>query len=245
VRSKAQSVRRLVAPKLADAELPDRPHSIQDEKVRDGKLSKMNKEDVNEDTASTCSAEESSATSRSDDEQECITDPDLLTRLLKDAQGEWVTKKGSSVKINGLVATWSNGMKGSLSADHEFLYLKFPQDEKEYHAHLRIEDNVLCWSDGDFWRRSENRDVPLPEEEWHGVLKPKKNESLISQEKVVIHGVVSVGHSSDTETESSADETPALGHKCGQRKMRTRRERTEKSSLTLQVKQEAPLDLLS
>merc|ERR1719428_2474964 len=44
VRSQAQSVRRLVAPKLADATLPDRPHSIQDEKVRDGKLSKMNKE---------------------------------------------------------------------------------------------------------------------------------------------------------------------------------------------------------
>lgn len=191
---------------------------------------------------STCSVGESLATLS---ERECITDPDLLTRLLKDVQGDWVTKRGSPLKIQGLVATWSSGSTGSLSADDDFLYLKFAGDEKEYHAHLRMEDNVLCWSDGDFWRRSENQDVPLQEEEWHGVLVPKRRHALAAQEKVVIHGVVSVGHSSDTETESSEDETPALGHKRGQRKMKTLRERTEKSSLPLQVKQEAPLDLLS
>jgi len=62
-----------------------------------------------------------------------------------------------------------------------------------------------------------------------GVLLLPKNQ-LPSPGKAVIHGIASVGHSSDTETESSADETPARGHKHGQRRMRTRRERTEKSS---------------
>lgn len=240
VRSKAQSVRRMVAPKLADAELPGHPDCMQN---------KDNK-DLSEDTASTCSVGETDNAQdckSDDDEQVSVTDPDLLTRLLKEVQGDWVTKKGSTLKINGLVATWSSGFTGSLSADHEFLYLKFPQDEKEYHAYLRKEDSVLCWSDGDCWRREENRDVPLKEQEWHGVLLPQAS-SIKLQKKAAIHGVVSIGHCSDTESESSSDETPAVGHKQrGQRKMRTRRERTEKSTLTSQSQdgQEAVLDLLA
>merc|ERR1711977_53760 len=75
---------------------------------------------------------------------------------------------------------------------------------------------------------------PAEEEEWHGVLLPQKSQALfkrtpsnpIESKKVVINGIVSVGHSSDTETESSADETSASGQKRGQRRMRTRRERT-------------------
>jgi hypothetical protein len=240
VRSKAHSVRLLVAPKLNDAELPGHPDSLPN---------KESKEDISEDTASTCSVGDTSNVDdcKSDgvlsDEQESITDPELLTRRLKEVQGDWVTKKGSTLKISGLVATWSAGFTGSLSADHEFLYLKFPNDEKEYHAYLRMDDNVLCWSDGDLWRRSENKDMPLPEQEWHGVLVPQRQPS---QEQLVVHGLVSVGHCSDTESESSADETPAVGHRQrGQRKMRTRKERTEKSTLTSQDKQEAIPDLLA
>jgi hypothetical protein len=238
VRSKAHSVRLLVAPKLNDAELPGHPDSLPN---------KESKED-SEDNASTCIEDTSNVHDcKSDgalsDEQESVTDPELLTRRLKEVQGDWVTKKGSTLKISGLVATWSAGFTGSLSADHEFLYLKFPNDEKEYHAYLRMDDNVLCWSDGDLWRRSENKDMPLPEQEWHGVLVPQRQPS---QEQLVVHGLVSVGHCSDTETESSADETPAVGHRQrGQRKMRTRKERTEKSTLTSQDKQEASPDLLA
>lgn len=236
VRSKAKSARQLIAPKLQDI-------CLEDYLVAPETQLKEDKDCFgHEDTQSTCSSAGESLD------------------MLKDVQGEWLTKKGSEVKISGSVATWSSGTTGSLSADDEFLYLQLPNDEGKYHAYLRTEDGVLCWSDGDFWRRPVvlwtdgdfKQHVPLQavQQEWHGVLLPPKPNARTS-EKVVIHGLVSLGHSidTDTESESSAHETPTSGRKSGQRSLRTRRERTEKSSLTSPDSQEAGeqqiLDLLS
>jgi len=116
VRSKAQSVRRTVAPKLEGAEV------IQD------------KGDLSEDTASTCSGA---------DEHAPITHD-----LLEAVQGEWRTKRGTEMKVNG--SEVSGFINASLVVEGEFLYLHFPNDEKEYYAYLRADDGILCWSDGDF-----------------------------------------------------------------------------------------------
>lgn len=203
VRSKAQSVRRTVAPKLEGAEV------IQD------------KGDLSEDTASTCSGA---------DERAPITHD-----LLEAVQGEWRTKRGTEMKVNG--SEVSGFINASLVVEGEFLYLHFPNDEKEYYAYLRADDGILCWSDGDFWRRPQDKSFRREEEEeqWHGVLLPPKNPSNSSAKasaKTVIHGIACVGHSSDTETESSADETSSQGQRRGQRRMKTRKERTENSSRT-------------
>lgn len=251
VRSKAQSVRRLVAPKLALQEISEVISQICPEPIKD--------KDASEDTASTCSIGESLVTSETQesdstpiDEQESVTD-----FLMYAVQGEWVTRKGSNLKIDGSVATFSCGSAGSLFVDGEFLYLHIPNDTNEYHAYLRMEDGVLCWSDGDFWRRPSNGPIHPQQEEWHGVLLPPKNSLRLSGKKPVtpiIHGIVSVGHSCDTESESSADETPLPARIRGQRKTKTRRERTHKSSSTSKTSSESDrqadasqdaLDLLS
>jgi hypothetical protein len=234
VRSRAQSVRRLVGPKLACQDSIDISSETLPEAIQD--------KDASEDTASTCSAGESLTTS--DAQDGCQSEATLaadehepITEFLMYAvQGEWITQKGTHLKIDGSIATWSSAFTGSLFVDGDFLYLHFPDDENEYHAYLRMEDGVLCWSDGDFWRRPQNRHIPL-KEEWHGVLLPPNN-PLQSSGKKVVHGIVSVGHSSDTETESSSDEASSQGDKhgqrrSGQRRMRTRKERTEKSSRIL------------
>jgi len=210
VRSKAQSVRRTVAPKLEGAEV------IQE------------KGDLSEDTASTCSPAASLQDCDGANEQGHITD-----FLLYAVQGEWLTRRGTELKVSGSEASWSSGIKASLVAEGEFLYLHLPNDEKEYHAYLRADDGVLCWSDGDFWRRPQDKSFNPHEEEWHGVLLPPKNPSISSANasaKKVVIGMVCVGHSSDTETESSADETSSQGQRRGQRRMKTRKERTEQSS---------------
>jgi hypothetical protein len=214
VRSRARALRRLVIPKL---ECGQDIGSIIDESCPEA----IQNKDAGEDTASTCSGEESGVE---------VKKAPITHFLMYAVQGEWITKKCSKVKISGSDATWSSDFKGSLSVDGELLYLKFPDDEKEYHAYLRTEDGVLCWSDGDFWRRPQDTHTDLTDEVWHGVLLPPKNPQ--SSAKKVIHGFVCVGHSSDTESESSADETPSNGHQRGQRRMRTRKERTEKFSRT-------------
>lgn len=218
VRSKAQSVRRRIAPKLNEQGFEDLP--IQDK----GDLA----------SESTCTSNTQDLSCRSDgthlsgvDEEECVTG------LLKDVQGEWLTKRNNSVKVSGSSALWASGSTGSLFVDRDFLYLHLPTDTKEYHAYLRVEDGALCWSDGDQWRRPGQRDMPVQEEEWHGVLLPPKNApgaGYPAAGKVVINGMVSVGHCSDTESESSAKETPAAGHHRGAHKLKTRRERDEMAS---------------
>jgi len=237
VRSKAGSVRRRLVPMLSC------PAAIQ------------NKDDLaSEDTTSTCSAETLLSYCNCSSDAVVSDEEDSIDDFLKELQGQWLTKKGDKVIVNGPVATWATAQgkfisRGSLAVDGEFLYVSFPNDDEEHHAYLRKEDQVLCWSNGDFWGRNEKGHVNLQHEEWHGVLSPSQN-PLQSPGKKVINGLVSVGHSSDTDSESSAGETPSQGHQRGQRRMRTRKERTEKVQAKVESDRPAttsqePLDLLS
>lgn len=86
---------------------------------------------------------------------------DIEGGILPKVQGNWVTVRGSLVKLQGTTARWPSGYIAKLFNDVENsrIMLRF-EDEKIdgsyqvcYHASLRKEDGCLVWSDGDVWVR--------------------------------------------------------------------------------------------
>lgn len=168
--------------------------------------------DCTSDTVSTCSSSDSVETPCSGIPPVEI-DP-RITGVLRDLQGEWLTKRGTKLEVHGFSVVFQEGEGASLHEQDGSIQLKFLYSVGTYTGRLYPEWRELCWNDGDVWRKPANWTAP---EGWgnagkyqmaHGV--PLPTGAPVKQSgHMIINDIVAVGHDDDTDSEASDDEQDA------------------------------------
>merc|ERR1719313_746343 len=190
-------------------------------------------------TTSACSSpRELDSVEQSDGDSSTVRLHDILEQV----QGDWITKQQSFVEINGAVATWSNrGAKASLAVDLDTcqLRLEFPGSDTSCLA--RLDNGALFWEDGDVWSRAGSA-VPQDSSSHQAHETAKENAkddqgpyivlsplNTAEQNFQILNGMVAVGHSEDTTSESSEGEAN-LARNRGHCRRKTQRERNAASA---------------